>query len=185
MIEKILIRIFGGIWKVKEKAKKGNFFYKLYYKYFDDKGSYIGDETYFEGIPIFPHGLNSIFISGGAKIGKNVVIFQQVTIGSNTLVDSKMRGYPTIGDNVYIGAGAKIIGNVKIGNNVRIGANAVIVKDIPDNCVVVNSDIKIIKKEKLNNKFYNQTCDGKWVYHSDNKKEEETDENILKILNKK
>ena len=58
----------------------------------------------------FPHGFCGVFISQGAVIGDNCTIFQQVTIGSNTLSDSKGCGCPIIGDNVYIGAGAKIIG---------------------------------------------------------------------------
>ena len=53
-----------------------------------------------------------------AKIGKNCTIFHQVTIGSNTLEGSKHYGAPTIGDNCFIGAGAKIIGKVKVGDNV-------------------------------------------------------------------
>ena len=78
----------------------------------------------------------------------------QVTIGSNTLVDSKGQGAPTIGDNVYIGAGAKIIGKVTIGNNVRIGANCVVTKDVPDNTTVVSAPIRFIEKtEKMNNIF--------------------------------
>ena len=51
----------------------------------------------------FPHGIYGIFISQGASIGENVVIFHQVTIGSNTLNDSKGFGAPTIGNDVYIG----------------------------------------------------------------------------------
>ena len=101
--------------------------------------------------PIFPHSLYGIFISSGATIGKNCVIFQQVTIGSNTLLDSKNVGAPTIGDNVYIGAGAKIIGNIKIGNNVRIGANTTITEDIPDNVTVVNGKIRIIAHKNVKN----------------------------------
>ncbi len=85
----------------------------------------------------FPHGIAGIFISVGAKIGKNCTILQQVTIGSNTLGDSQGEGVPVIGDNVFIGAGAKIIGGVHVGNNVRIGANCVVVKDVPDNATVV------------------------------------------------
>lgn len=92
----------------------------------------------------FPHGLNGILISKGAEIGHGCTIFQQVTIGSNTLKDSKTIGSPIIGNNVYIGAGAKIIGGVKIGNNVRIGANAVVVEDIPDNSTVVIPKNKVI-----------------------------------------
>ena len=103
---------------------------------------------------IFPHGVCGIYISGRSIIGNNCTIFQQVTIGSNTLKDSKNQGSPIIGNNVYIGAGAKIIGNVRVGNNVRIGANAVVVKDIPDNCTVVNSDIRIIQhNEPRDNTF--------------------------------
>lgn len=102
----------------------------------------------------FPHGLSGIFISGGAKIGDNCTIFQQVTIGSNTLNDSKTKGYPVIGKNCYIGAGAKIIGNVKVGDNVRIGANAVVVKDVPDNATVVGGRPRIIEHDhKLDNGF--------------------------------
>lgn len=78
--------------------------------------------------PNLPHGVSGIFISSGSKIGRNAVIFQQVTIGSVTTLDSKSQGSPIIGDNCYIGAGAKIIGNIKIGNNVRIGANCVYTK---------------------------------------------------------
>ena len=84
-----------------------------------------------------PHGFHGIFISLNAKIGKNCVIFQHVTIGSNTLPNSKSGGAPTVGDNVYIGAGAQIIGNVKIGNNVRIGAGCFVNRDVPDNCTVI------------------------------------------------
>lgn len=104
---------------------------------------------------ILPHGVSGIFITKSAIIGRNVVIFQQVTIGANTLKDSRTYGAPTIGDDIYIGAGAKIIGNVNVGNNSRIGANAVIVKDIPSNSLAVNSETRIIiKEEKLDNKFY-------------------------------
>lgn len=105
-----------------------------------------------EGL-VLPHGANGIYISRGAIIGKNCVIFQQVTIGSNTLQDSKNQGAPIIGDNAYIGAGAKIIGGIKIGNNVRIGANAVIVQDVPDNTTVVLNRPKLITKKQHNNSF--------------------------------
>lgn len=91
-----------------------------------------------------PHGLCGIFISSGAKIGKGCTIFQQVTIGSNTAVGSKKRGAPTIGERVYIGAGAKIIGGIKVGNDVRIGANCIVTDDIPDNSTVVMSKPHVI-----------------------------------------
>lgn len=103
---------------------------------------------------IFPHGISGIFISNGATVKSGCVIFHQVTIGSNSINDSKNKGCPTIGKNCYIGAGAKIIGNVKVGNNVRIGANTVVTKDIPDNTTVVGASYRIIKhKHKLDNRF--------------------------------
>jgi serine O-acetyltransferase len=97
-----------------------------------------------DGMPVFPHGLSGIFLSNGAKIGKNCVIFHQVTIGSNSLPDSPGHGAPVIGDDVYIGCGAKIIGNVRVGSNVRIGANCVVTRDVPDNATVVLEKPRVI-----------------------------------------
>jgi serine O-acetyltransferase len=120
------------------------------------QGSYIGGGARFESMPVFPHGIKGVFISSGAEIGNNNVIFHQVTIGSNTVRNSERNGSPKIGDNCYIGAGAKIIGKVTIGNNVRIGANCVVVKDVPDNCTVVSQPCRIIQKEKAqDNQFLN------------------------------
>lgn len=90
----------------------------------------------FLGKPVFPHGIKSIFVAADAEIGKNVIIYQQVTIGVKNYRDDRA---PKIGDNVIIGAGAKIIGNVCVGSNVTIGANAVVTKDVPDGCTVVGN----------------------------------------------
>lgn len=157
-----------NIWNVKKYINdnnlSGGIYTSFYIDYFNKHNSYIGINTYFKNMPHFPHGVSGIFISDNAKIGKNAIIFQGVTIGSNTLLDSKGSGAPTIGDNVYIGAGAKIIGNVKVGNNVRIGANAVVVEDIPNNSVVVlNKPRVIVKKNKLDNRYVKQV--GKYKYY--------------------
>lgn len=87
------------------------------------------------------HGM-CIVVNPRAIIGKNVNLSQGVTIGQASRGSRK--GVATIGDNVYIGPGAKIVGAVKIGNNVAIGANAVVTKDVPDNAVVVGIPAKVI-----------------------------------------
>ena len=126
----------------------------LYFSFLRTYGAWIGLGATFETIPVFPHDFYGIFISNRAHIGKNVVIFQQVTIGSNNLLDSKNQGSPTISDNVYIGAGAKIIGNCTIGKNSRIGANCIVTKDVIDNCVCVNRGLEIIyREEEMDNRF--------------------------------
>lgn len=83
-----------------------------------------------------------IVINPFSKIGDNVNISHGVTLGQSNRGHNK--GYPTIGDRVYIGPGAKIIGNVKIGNDVAIGANAVVTNDVPDGACVAGVPAKII-----------------------------------------
>lgn len=95
-----------------------------------------------------PHGLMGIFISKGATIGTNCTIFQNVTIGSNTLPDSKKKGSPQIGDNVFIGANAVLVGNIRIGDGVRIGAGCAVFDDIPENSTVVSEKPRVIRHEK-------------------------------------
>lgn len=90
------------------------------------------------------HGNSIVCIA--ESIGENVDIYQQTTIGFSK------NGFPKIGNNVIIYAGAKVLGNIKIGNNVIIGANAVVKNDIPDNSVVAGVPAKIIKYN-LENKF--------------------------------
>jgi len=79
------------------------------------------------------------------RVGKNCLITPEVVIGTKHTFDN----VPTIGDNVEIALRAKIIGKVSIGNNVVIAPNLVVVKDIPDNCVVSGIPAKIIKKDGI------------------------------------
>ncbi|SEM80946.1 serine O-acetyltransferase [bacterium A37T11] len=74
-----------------------------------------------------------IVISGKAKIGNNVNISQGVTIGFSAR--GKNVGYPEIGDNVFIGPGAKVMGGILVGDNACVGANAVVLIDCPNNSV--------------------------------------------------
>lgn len=90
--------------------------------------------------PILWHGPNGIIIGYDAKIGRDCIICQRVTI-------SHGHGRGTvIGDNVLIGANVYIAPGVKIGNNVKIGANALVVEDIPDNATVVMPKPRVILK---------------------------------------
>ncbi|MBD3190502.1 MAG: serine O-acetyltransferase [Candidatus Heimdallarchaeota archaeon] len=89
------------------------------------------------------HG-QGVVIGETAKIGDNVTIYQGVTIGGVKLEPCKR--HPTIGNNVIIGAGAKILGAITIGDNVKIGANSVVTKDVPSNEVVVGIPARSISK---------------------------------------
>jgi serine O-acetyltransferase len=71
---------------------------------------------------------------GAERIGRNCWINQQVVIGH-----INRDGAPVIGDNVSIHVGAKVLGPIRIGNNVKIGANALVVKDVPDDSVVLGA----------------------------------------------
>jgi len=75
-----------------------------------------------------------IVVSGFAKFGDNCRIRNGVVIGLSRVSDPCA---PVFGNNVDIGAGAKVLGNIRIGNNVCIGANAVVLQDVPDNCIAV------------------------------------------------
>lgn len=84
-----------------------------------------------------------IIVSGFASLGDNCVIRNGVTIGLRHIHQPLA---PRIGNNVDIGAGAKILGDISIGNNVLIGANAVVIKDVPSNSVAVGVPARIIKR---------------------------------------
>ncbi|QSX77683.1 serine O-acetyltransferase [Agrilutibacter solisilvae] len=86
-----------------------------------------------------------IVVSQKAVIGRNCNISQGVTIGRANR--GRNKGYPVIGDNVYIGPGAVIAGCVRVGDNVAIGANCVVTTDIPDNAVVVGVPGRVISLE--------------------------------------
>lgn len=81
-----------------------------------------------------------IVIGRNAVLGDNCTIYQQVTLGQ------KEEKFPTVGNNVVIYPGARIIGDITIGNNVVIGTNAVVLKSVPDNCIVAGVPAKIIGK---------------------------------------
>ena len=87
-----------------------------------------------------------IIINPSVIMGKNATVLHGVTIGGNIGKTRNGRSSAIIGDNVLIGAGAKILGPVEIGDNSMIGANAVVIKDVPNNSVVVGNPGKVVKK---------------------------------------
>lgn len=110
---------------------------------------------FFTGIEIHPgakigkrffidHGLG-VVIGETAIVGDDVLLYQGSTLGGTGIIKGKR--HPTIGNNVVIGAGAKVLGNIVIGDNSYIGANAVVVKDVPSNSTVVGVPGRITKQD--------------------------------------
>lgn len=84
-----------------------------------------------------------VVIGETAEIGNDVTLYHGVTLGGTTW--HKVKRHPTLGDNVLVGAGAKVLGAITLGNNVRVGANSVVVKDVPPCCTVVGIPGRIIQ----------------------------------------
>jgi serine O-acetyltransferase len=101
-------------------------------------GATIGQDFFID------HGMG-VVIGETSIIGDNVLLYQGVTLGGTGL--EKGKRHPTIGDNVVIGAGAKVLGNITIGNNSYVGANAVVIKDVPANSTVVGVPGRITKQD--------------------------------------
>lgn len=104
------------------------------------------------------HGMG-VVIGETAIIGDNCLIYQGVTLGGTG--KDKGKRHPTLGDNVLVGSGAKVLGPFKVGNNVKIAANAVVLNAIPDNCTAVGVPARIVKQngEKVNPKKVTQEID--------------------------
>lgn len=90
------------------------------------------------------HGIGTV-IGETAEVGDDVTIYQGVTLGGTG--KEKGKRHPTIGKNVVISAGAKVLGAITIGDNSRIGAGAVVIKSVPPNCTVVGVPGRIVVKE--------------------------------------
>ena len=90
------------------------------------------------------HGMG-VVIGETAVIGDNCLIYQGVTLGGTG--KDKGKRHPTLGNNVMVGSGAKVLGPFTVGNNVKIAANAVVLEAIPDNCTAVGVPARIIKRD--------------------------------------
>jgi serine O-acetyltransferase len=90
-----------------------------------------------------------ILHSTGVVINSDVKGGDKIFIESGVVIGAEKRKSPTLGSNIFLGSGAKILGSISVGNNVTIAANAVVVKDVPDNVVVAGVPAKIIKERKV------------------------------------
>jgi len=90
------------------------------------------------------HGMG-VVIGETTEIGDNVTLYQGVTLGGTG--KEKGKRHPTIGNNVVIGAGAKVLGSIEIGDNTKIGAGAVVIKPVPPNCTVVGVPGRVVIKD--------------------------------------
>lgn len=100
----------------------------------------IGDGVFID------HGMG-VVIGETTVIGDNCTIYQGVTLGGTG--KDKGKRHPTIGNNVVIGSGAKVLGPFKVGDNSKIAANAVVLSEVPDNCTVVGVPGRIVKKNNV------------------------------------
>ena len=98
------------------------------------------------------HGVG-VVIGETAMIGDNVTIYHGVTLGGYNY--EPIKRHPTVGNNVLIGAGAKILGNIKIGDNVKIGAGSIVINDLSEEKTVVAETAKEINKQQQYNIEYN------------------------------
>lgn len=94
---------------------------------------------------VIDHG-SGIVIGETTEIGDDVLIYQGVTLGGSG--KEKGKRHPTIGNNVMIGSGAKVLGSFKVGDNARIASNAVVLSEVPPDSTAVGVPAKIIKKGK-------------------------------------
>lgn len=110
-------------------------------------GAQIGEGVFID------HGMG-VVVGETTVIGDNCTIYQGVTLGGTG--KDKGKRHPTIGNNVVIGSGAKVLGPFRVGDNSKIAANAVVLSEVPDNCTVVGVPGRIVKK---NNIRVNQIAD--------------------------
>jgi serine O-acetyltransferase len=89
----------------------------------------------------FAYGAIGVVVHAKSRIGSRVLIGQNITIGG-----SFGSGVPVIGDDVWIGPGARIFGSISVGSNVVIGANAVVNRDVPSNCVVAGVPARVLRR---------------------------------------
>ena len=127
-----------------EKTYRNIFYYRIgYYKFFISflapahNSFIIGTHAEIGEGFLAIHPIGTII---DAKIGRNFIVKQNATVGRNG------NDNPIVGDNVTVNANALVIGNITVGNNVEVGAGTILMKSVPDNCVVVGNPAYILKE---------------------------------------
>jgi serine O-acetyltransferase len=132
-------------------------FYRIAHWFWTKRMYFVGRFTshvgrFLTGIEIHPgakigkrffvdHGMG-VVVGETAEVGNDVLLYHGVTLGGTSW--KKVKRHPTVGNNVVIGTGAKILGPITIGDNTRIGSNSVVVNDIPPNSIVVGIPGKVV-----------------------------------------
>jgi len=102
-------------------------------------GAHIGRRLFID------HGVG-VVIGETAEIGDDVTLYHQVTLGGTSWQQGKR--HPTLGNNVVVGAGAKILGPFRVGNNARVGSNSVVVREVPDGATVVGIPARVVDQAR-------------------------------------
>lgn len=158
--------IIDKIWKYEILLRKTEYhknmnglYHKIFAKFYKLRLVILGDKLTIKLEPnVFGPGLSiahygTIITNPNAKVGNNCRIHEGVTIGAT----NGSSNAPKIGDNCFIGSGAKIIGDIVIGNNVAIGAGAVVVNNVKDNVTVGGVPAKIISNNNSSSNIINAT----------------------------
>ncbi len=145
---------YSGLHAVRS-YRKSNWFYKR--KMYTIARIISQCSRFFTGIEIHPgatigkglfidHG-TGVVIGETTEIGDNCILYQGVTLGGTG--KEKGKRHPTLGNNVMVGAGAKVLGPFKVGDNVKIAANAVLLEEVPPNCTAVGVPARIVKRDGM------------------------------------
>lgn len=146
-----VILLYQGFWSI-FNHRIAHFFYTIKLYFIARLISQIS--RFLTGIEIHPgakignrlfmdHGMG-IVIGETAIVGDDCTIYHQVTLGGTG--KEAVKRHPTVGNNVLIGAGSKVLGNIIIGDNVKIGANSVVLKNVEDNKTVVGIPAREVEK---------------------------------------
>ena len=141
----LLHRLAHALWsrRLRYPARLVSFIARLFTQIDIHPGARIGRRFFID------HGMG-VVIGETAEIGDDVTLYHGVTLGGTTW--RKEKRHPTLGNNVVVGAGAKILGPITVGDNARVGSNSVVVKDVPSGATVVGIPGRVMESKKTDDK---------------------------------